>query len=397
MRATAIGGDSIRRMLLACLVVLSVPQDPAHAAPPATIRVAMTAKVPGEAGSLRWSPKGATVPLAAPADAKDQQVLAGEFALGPDGVPPVRVELRKSPGAERFDRLAIDCDRDGAFGDDELLTTTPKEQRGKWWSSFEATAAVPVAAQQGAERQPYPLALWFVFDPTEPDTKPALRWSRRGWHEGAFEFDGKPVHVLLTEAQMDGVFTAGDMWQLGADRDAMLRGDARSLATHAWVRGRAFRVAEFAPDGRSITVAPFDPGITEAEERDRADLMKADRTAKRAERPLAFGHDLAAALAEAATSHKRVFVDFETTWCGPCKQMDALVYVAADVVAAAADVIAVKVDGDEHKELVKRYGVAAYPTMLLLDEAGAVQRRAVGYQGVAAMVAFFGKREPGTR
>jgi thiol-disulfide isomerase/thioredoxin len=85
-----------------------------------------------------------------------------------------------------------------------------------------------------------------------------------------------------------------------------------------------------------------------------------------------------------------VFVDFETTWCGPCKQMDQWVYTAHDVVAAATDtgVRAVKLDGDVERDLVKKYEVKGYPTLLLLDGTGAVVRRATGYQSVAAMARF---------
>jgi len=377
------------RMFLATVLVLApaAPQQPGAVATTETpIAVRLTATEPGPGSQLRWSPKGATVTLRADGDR-----LAGSFPLGPAGTPPVRVELSRSPGADHFDRLALDCDRDGRFGDDERQQTTPKENRGKWWSSFEATVQVPSGTGEHATRQPYPMALWFVFDPQEPEAAPALRWSRRGWHEGSFDCAGQTVHVLLTESAMDGIFTAADSWQIGADRAAMLDGEARPLSTHNWLGERAFRITAFAPDGTSLAIAPFDPGITRAEEKDKNDHTKADRLAKRAEVPLAFGHDLAAALVAAARDGKRVFVDFETTWCGPCAAMDRLVYTAADVVAAANDVIAVKVDGDEHRDLVKQYAVAGYPTLLLLGPDGKELRRTSGYQGVAAMVLFFAK------
>jgi thiol-disulfide isomerase/thioredoxin len=371
--------------MLATLLVV-VPQTQEPPAKPAPIRVELVAKAPADGEGLAWSPKGASVSLA-----KNGDTLAGTFPLGPVGAPPVRVELSRSPGAEHFDRLALDCNRDGSFGDDERFTAKPKEQRGKWWSSFEATVQVPFGVGDAALRQPYAMSLWFVADPQEPDAPLALRWSRRGWCEGAFEFDGKPVHVLVTEMEMDGVFTTADHWQLGSDRKTMLKAPSRALATHAWCGGRAFRATAVSADGREITVEAFDPGITEAEERDRDDRLKADRLAKRAEKPLAFGKDFAAALADAARTGKRVFVDFETTWCGPCKLMDQYVYTAADVVTAAADVVAVKLDGDEQRELVKRFEVKGYPTLLLLDAKGDVQRREVGYQGVAATVKFLAK------
>ena len=367
-------------MLAAALAVLFVPQDPAPGNP-IPFEVALTARAPAEGAALRWSPKGASVALAA-----DGAALRGAFPLGPEGAPPVQVELTRSPGSQHFDRLAIDADRNGAFGDAERFTTTPKEQRGKWWSSFTATVQVPFGSGTAARVVPYPMSLWFVADPQEPEAPPALRWSRRGWHEGSFAFAGQQVHVVLAEARMDGVFTAADAWQLGSDAAQARSAANRGLGTHAWLDGRAFRASAIAADGSSVTIEPFDPGITEAEERERADRTKADREAKRAAAPLGFGTDLAAALAEARRDGKRVFVDFVTTWCGPCKEMDRLVYTAADVVAAAGGVVCVKLDGDEQRELVKQYEVKGYPTLLLLDADGKVLRRATGYQGVAATV-----------
>jgi thiol-disulfide isomerase/thioredoxin len=389
-----------RAMLLAALSLLLVPQVPpapgakptggaaAPAAAPAPVeptRVALSPKAPNGADNVPWSPKGASVPLT-----RDGDVLRGAFRLGPAAAPEVRVELARSAGSEHFDLLALDCDRDGAFTDDERQTTQPKDQRGKWWSSFTATVQVPHGVDAAA-RVPYPMSLWFVADPREPDAAPALRWSRRGWHEGTFAANGRTVHVLVTEMTMDGAFDRKDAWQLGGDRAAMLKAPARGLDTHAWLDGVAFRAVAVAADGRELSVQPFDPGITEAEERKRADRLEADRAAARAPQPLAFGKDLPVALADAKRSGKRVFVDFVTTWCGPCKEMDRLVYTAADVVAAAADVIAIKLDGDDERELAKRYEVKAYPTLLLLDGDGAVLRRAVGYQGVAATVQFLAK------
>ncbi len=372
-------------MLAAALAVSFVLQEPQAAAP---VVVALAPRAPRDGESLRWSPKGATVPLA-----KDGEVLRGAFALGPADTAPVQVELSRSPGSAHVDRLAVDCDRDGVFGDAERFVCAPKEQRGKWWSSFEATVRVPFGSGERAVVQPYPMSLWFVADPTlPPDAPSALRWSRRGWHQGTFTHGGEQRHVLVTEMRMDGVFTADDAWQLGVDGASMRAAPNRSLGTHAWVGGRAFRATAVTADGSELTLEPFDPGVTEAEERDLADRTKADRAAKRADHPLAFRGDLAAALADAKRDGKRVFVDFVTTWCGPCKEMDRIVYTAADVVAAASgSVIAVQLDGDEQRELVAKYGVKGYPTLLLLDADGAVLRRASGYQGVAAMVRFLGQ------
>lgn len=363
----------IGAMLVPVLLVTLAQEPPSDAA----LQVSLTICEPGEGAGPRWSPKGESVPLSGSSD-----LLVGELALGPAGAPPVLVMLTRTRGSARFDRLAVDCDRNGAFEVSEVATTSPRDQRGKWWSSFEATVQVPF----GEESLPYPMALWFVEDPLAPDTPRTLRWSRKGWREGTFVLDDAPAYIFLSELCQDGVFDRGDVWLLAREREALYVPGARSLEQHAWLDGRAYRAVSLSPDGLSLSLEPFDPGLTEAEERERADRLKPDREAPRATAPLVFGHDLAAALSAARRSDKLVFVDFVTTWCGPCKEMDQLVYTAAEVVEAAHGVVAVKLDGDVERELVKRYEVRGYPTLLLLDADGSVLKRAVGYTSVAETV-----------
>lgn len=366
--------------LLAGLAWHPLPQQSA-AAPRLEVRLATP---PAGSKAIRWSPKGATVALV-----KRDGALHGSFALGHRGTRAVTVRLEKSGGSEHHDLLWIDADRDGELRDAERLQTRPNQQRGKWWSSFTTEIAIPMTAvgDQPASR-PYPLGLWFVEDPQAPDAEPQLRWSRRGWTEGQIEIGNHLAFVLVTEMQMDGVIDQRDAWAIARDRDSLLAAPARSLDRHVWLDGVAYRTTAIDGDGRSLAFEAFDPGSTESEERDRDDLYKADREAERAPEPLPFGRDFAAALATAKTGKRRVFVDFQTTWCGPCRQMEQLVYTAKDVVEAAREVVPVVLDGDDQRALVQRYQVTAYPTMLLLDEDGKELRRAVGYRGVAAMVEF---------
>ena len=108
-------------------------------------------------------------------------------------------------------------------------------------------------------------------------------------------------------------------------------------------------------------------------------VVKDERGRPRTTAPFTWGHDFAAALAQAKTSGKKVFVDFEATWCGPCKTMDEWIWTDADVAARLSDgFVGVKLDGDIEKAIVKRYTVKGYPTMLVLDAAGCNRLRAHG-------------------
>jgi len=364
---------------------LPATNEPPKAQP---IEVRLTPQVPDDDTTLRWSPKGARIELA-----RVGETLTGSLALGPRwNDQPARslpLVLSKSPGAPYFDRLWCDLDTDGVLDLEELQICGHSQFRGKIWSSFELTLALPVLPGEGT--RPYPISLWFVEDPLEPDAAPVLRWSRRGWHQGSTLVDGKRVFVLITESKMDGIFDKADAWFLSGDAEGLARAaDSRSLGRHVWLWERAFRVESLDPNGLWLRFEPFDPGVTRAEEERLEDVLFADRNAARAAAPLAFEHDFDAALERAKREGKRLLVDFETTWCGPCKQMDLVIYTAAKVVdaAKAGNVIAVKVDGDEHRDLKKRFAVEAFPTMILLDANGYELGRFVGYTGVDAMAAF---------
>lgn len=371
---------------LAALVLSPLLQAPTAAAPTPdlTIRVALTPCEPDDGHALSFSPKAGSVTL----HAVDES-LSGALAIGGDGQRPFPVALRRSARSPHFDQLAIDLDRDGAFDAAEILTTTPTDRRGRIWSSFATTLQLDVPADGAgapATTRAYPLAMWYVADPAEPDAPPRLRFTRRGWHAGQAVVDGAVAIVLIADGDLDGVFTERDTWRIGRDFATVRGMPVRELARHDWLDGRAWRPVQVDPHGRFVEIAPFDPGQTEAEERAAEDRFAADRAAPRATQPLAFRRDVDAALAAAAAGGRRVLLDFETTWCGPCKQMDALVYPAQAVVDAAVGVVCIKVDGDERRDLVQRHAVSGYPTLVLLEADGAELRRASGYQSVVEVV-----------
>lgn len=90
---------------------------------------------------------------------------------------------------------------------------------------------------------------------------------------------------------------------------------------------------------------------------------------------------LAKALKEAKKENKLVFLDAYTTWCGPCKFMDAEILSTAEVSAFVNErCLSVKFDMEKGEGLTiaRQYNIDTYPTYLILEADGTLRNKLVG-------------------
>ena len=95
--------------------------------------------------------------------------------------------------------------------------------------------------------------------------------------------------------------------------------------------------------------------------------------------------DLDKAMKMATIEGKPIFVDAYTTWCGPCKMMDAQVFTDTTVGAFFNDhFVNLKMDMESGDgiSLAEKYEVNAYPSFLFLDRDGNLLHRGLGFQTV---------------
>ena len=87
------------------------------------------------------------------------------------------------------------------------------------------------------------------------------------------------------------------------------------------------------------------------------------------------------ALKQAGSEKKLVLVDFTATWCGWCTKLKEEVFEKDEFKQYVADkFVLVAIDADKNRELVDKYGVNGFPTIMVLDEAGKEVHKIVGFK-----------------
>ncbi len=107
--------------------------------------------------------------------------------------------------------------------------------------------------------------------------------------------------------------------------------------------------------------------------------------------------DYAAAVTQAQKEHKVLLLDFTgSDWCPACMELAKTVFASPEFAAwANKNVVLVEVDfpnekaqtaavRKQNKALAEKFGIQAFPTILLLDASGKEIARTVGYDGSKA-------------
>lgn len=89
--------------------------------------------------------------------------------------------------------------------------------------------------------------------------------------------------------------------------------------------------------------------------------------------------DFERAESKAAELQKPRVVYFSAAWCGPCRSLERGAWKNETIKKLASQFICVKIDADKRRDLVNRFKVQGYPTVLLLSPQDEVLYQMLGY------------------
>lgn len=90
---------------------------------------------------------------------------------------------------------------------------------------------------------------------------------------------------------------------------------------------------------------------------------------------------------EVLESINPVLVDFNATWCGPCKMLGPIL---EEVASEQDKVKIVSIDVDENEELAATYGISSIPCLILFKN-GKEETRAVGFRNKDEVLDIIGE------
>ncbi len=321
--------------------------------------------------------------------------LAGQLLLG-NTKQPIYLLLDKSrPRSLYYDRLYIDLNKDRNFNNDGPPYTTQGrfiKNRNRHYVEFEHVA-IPYEWQLDGEmtEEPFLGKIYFWYsDNGQPTT---ARIIRESWREGVFTFRDQQAVVVLSDDDCNGIYDRNDRWALVPEDSLGKRFVAglhwfRNVTRLGWIGNTAFEIAELSPRGDYVILQIKPVNWTREEDFARDTPYAEEPRRPRAARSISWLSDFNEALKKARRFKKPVLVDFYTDWCGPCKVMEQRTYTDAEVVQLSDNFVCVKINGDLHRDLVKRFNIHSYPTLLLLDSRGREQSRIIGYQPATVLVGF---------
>ena len=86
-------------------------------------------------------------------------------------------------------------------------------------------------------------------------------------------------------------------------------------------------------------------------------------------------------------SDKKVLVDFNATWCGPCRMLAPLIEELSE---ERKDIQFVSVDCDENEDLAREYGVMSIPCLIVFENGKEVNRD-IGFRSKEDLESMLGE------
>jgi thioredoxin-like negative regulator of GroEL len=100
---------------------------------------------------------------------------------------------------------------------------------------------------------------------------------------------------------------------------------------------------------------------------------------------LEWNRDYSSALQLAQKSGKPILIDFQASWCAPCREMEKEVWIEQKLVEQSKKFVCISIDVDRNKEVATKYNIKNLPTIIFADSWGNKLTRNEGYMSALSI------------
>jgi hypothetical protein len=344
---------------------------------------------------------------------KSKEPLFFRVSLGETKGVPFYGALDKSGKTGLYDLLYLDRDRDLDLTNDgapqEARVRTIFDTSQKLIEFLAVELNLPYARFGKEGKEPYSSVFYIVVDAKKRPL--TIQVERDGWRAGTAKLaDGKSYRMVMVDDDSDGQYTTSDSWALQLDtvaaRDMLTPDATRSMLFPAWSSDQKWtvEVKSIDPGGREATLI-----VNPAKETERDYFM---RIAKQRQSPQERALDIdplrpkatksqkvdwitgrddkyAIQIASSPNVQKPVLLFFGHNANRQSVFMDQFTFRDREIVTLSKRFVCGRIDAVKLKGLLKRYGIDAYPIIIVMSHKGVeIGRDRAGFRKPRELAAF---------
>ncbi len=326
--------------------------------------------------------------------------LATQFSLGNTGEIITLVFAKSGDKNLYYDLLYIDRNRDGDLTNDgppKKGSSSFIRGRARHMTEFDDVEFTYLWQTKIDERVTEKMVCKLFFWYPENGLPASSFIIRKSWRIGTFAYQDDSLLVVLVDDDCNGIYDTRDRWLLMPKDSLSGRfighfDEYRETTRLGWFGDTAFELKEIAARGDRVVLRVKEAGITSEEDRLQDAIYPPEPRRPRAARQIKWMTDWRQAQRKARQLRKNMLAFFDAEWSGPAITMNQRTFTDAEILSLTDNFICVRILDTSNRELINKYQIQDFPTLIIFDRRGKELSRVVGYQPAAELAQYLKSR-----
>ena len=328
------------------------------------------------------------------------QPLAAQISPGNTGEVITLLFVKSGARNLYYDLLYIDRNRDGDLSNDgppRKGNSSFIRGRARHMTEFDTVRFEYLWQVNANKRVTEKLVCKLFFWYPESGLPSSSFIIRQSWRAGTFAFGEDSLQVILVDDDCNGIYDTRDRWLL-VPKDSLSGrfighfDQYRETTQLGWFGDIAFELKEISARGDRVTLLRKEPGLSSEEDLMQDAIYPPEPRRPRAARRIEWMTDWRKAQRKARQLRKNMLAFFDAEWSGPSIAMNERTFTDAEILGLSDKFVCVRIPDNSNSDLIAKYQIQDFPTLIIFDRRGKELSRVVGYQPAAELALYLKSR-----